>query len=319
MADIKPNFPLRFPYKRSVGPVIGAFLAGLRDQKVIGAKTPSGRVLVPPLEYEPETGEAASELVEVAATGTVIGCTHNEQPREGRTKAWALVQLDGADTSFLHALDGEAEPGSRVQIRWAAERAGHIQDIECFEPILNAKQQGTTDPQSREPVTFMNQTTAVDYLMTGTPMMKRYQDQMGQRKITGHKCPQCSLVYVPPKGYCPLCVVATGDHDEVVVEPRGTVTSFTVVDPSQYPGGGEKETYVVASILLDGASMTIGQQRVSEIAPQDVHTGLRVEAEWARDDEASAAPVGMMGNAIAYWAPNQEPDVPFEELKKHVL
>ena len=34
MADIEPNFPLRFPYKRSVGPVIGAFLAGLRDRNV---------------------------------------------------------------------------------------------------------------------------------------------------------------------------------------------------------------------------------------------------------------------------------------------
>ncbi len=327
MASIKPNFPLRFPYKRSVGPVIGAFLAGLRDQKVIGAKTPSGRVLVPPLEYEPETGEAIRELVEVATTGTVTGCTRSDEPREGRPAGWALVQLDGADSAFLHALDGEAEPGTRVRIRWAPERTGHIRDIECFEPFspgeeasgkeASGKEASGKDAKGEDTVTFMSQETAVDYLMRGTPTQARYGEQMSRHKITGHKCPECDFVYVPPRGYCPLCVVMTGDEHEVTVEPRGTVTSFTVVDPSQYPGGGEKETYVVASILLDGASVTIGQQRVSEIAPEDVHTGLRVEAEWASGDASGNA--GMMGSSIAYWAPNNEPDVPFEELKGHVL
>jgi uncharacterized OB-fold protein len=52
--------------------------------------------------------------------------------------AWALVQLDGADTSLLHALGGvaadEVATGMRVRIRWADERRGHITDIACFEP-----------------------------------------------------------------------------------------------------------------------------------------------------------------------------------------
>ena len=171
-----------------------------------------------------------------------------------------------------------------------------------------------------EPVVFMSQTTSVDYLMRETPTMARYQQQMARRKITGHKCPRCTFVYVPPKGYCPLCVVATGEDHEVVVEPKGTVTSFTVVDPSQYPGGGEKEAYVVASILLDGASVTIGQQRVSEIATEDVRTGLRVEAVWGGDDGAASGPPGAAtSNAIGHWAPNREPDIPYEELKDHVL
>lgn len=314
MAGIEPNFPLRFLYKRSVGPVIGAFLAGLRDRKVIGARTSSGRVLVPPLEYEPETGEATGDLVEVATSGTVTGCTRSDQPREGRPAAWALVRLDGADTSFLHALDGEAEPGTRVRIRWASERIGHIHDIECFEPLTDGVEEEEATSGSGEPVVFMSQMTAVDYRMLGTPTMKRYAQQLGRRRITGHRCPECALVYVPSRGYCPLCVVATGEEHEVVVEPRGTVTSFTVVDPSQYPGGGEKEVYVVASILLDGASMTIGQQRVAEIAPAELRTGLRVEVVWAADDPTSEARSG-----IAHWAPNREPDVPFEDLKQHIL
>ena len=56
----------------------------------------------------------------------------------GHPFAWALVRLDGADTSMLHALDaGDPErmaTGMRVRVRWRPERVGEIQDIACFEP-----------------------------------------------------------------------------------------------------------------------------------------------------------------------------------------
>jgi uncharacterized OB-fold protein len=109
-----------------------------------------------------------------------------------------------------------------------------------------------------------------------------------------------------------MCVVETGDEHEVVVDPKGTVTSFTVVDPSQYPGSTEKAPYVVASILIDGASMSIGQQRVAEIAPEDARTGMRIEAVWSGDDPSISG--GTMGGALSHWAPNGEPDVSPEEL-----
>jgi uncharacterized OB-fold protein len=51
--------------------------------------------------------------------------------------AWALIKLDGADTSMLHAVDAGSEKsmktGMRVRARWRSERDGRIQDIECFE------------------------------------------------------------------------------------------------------------------------------------------------------------------------------------------
>ena len=138
----KPTFTLEFPYRRSVGPVIGKFLAGLRERQLFGATTPAGRVLVPPLEYDPETGEATTGLVPVEETGVVTGFSWVAEPNGkepiDRPFAWALVKLDGADTSMLHALDaGSPEAvrtGLRVRVRWAAERRGHMSDIECFEP-----------------------------------------------------------------------------------------------------------------------------------------------------------------------------------------
>ena len=57
------------------------------------------------------------------------------------------------------------------------------------------------------------------------------------------------------------------------------VTTFTVVDPVQYQGQEEKSPYVVAAILLDGAGVALGSQRLGEIEPDDVRIGMRVEVE----------------------------------------
>src|SRR3974377_1599473 len=64
---------LEYPYSRSVGPVIGAFLTGWRDGKVLGATAPDGRVIVPPTEYDPTTAEPTGELVEVGPAGALAG------------------------------------------------------------------------------------------------------------------------------------------------------------------------------------------------------------------------------------------------------
>lgn len=136
------TYTLELPYRRSVGPVVGAFLTGLRDQRVFGSRTAAGRVIVPPLEYDPETGDAISDLVEVGAAGTVTSWGWIAEPLRKHPLdhpfAWVLVQLDGADTSIVHALDIADEDavatGMRVAIRWADDRQGHITDIACFEP-----------------------------------------------------------------------------------------------------------------------------------------------------------------------------------------
>ena len=133
---------LEYPYTRSVGPVIGRFLGGLRDGRIEGIRTSDGRVMVPPVEYDPQTGAALSEWVEVGTAGVVATWAWVASPRAkhplDRAFAWALVRLDGADTAMLHAVDavdeGRMSTGIRVRVRWRDERAGHIRDIACFEP-----------------------------------------------------------------------------------------------------------------------------------------------------------------------------------------
>jgi len=138
---------LEYPFSRTVGPVQSAFLTGLREGLVLGVRTSDGRVLCPPVEYDPVTSDELTELVELGDTGTVTTWSWEPSPRTNQPLdhpfAWALVRLDGADTGLLHAVDAGAPEriatGSRVHIRWAAERVGAITDIACFEPADGAE------------------------------------------------------------------------------------------------------------------------------------------------------------------------------------
>jgi uncharacterized OB-fold protein len=137
-------YVLEYTYRRSVGPVLGRFLTALRDGRIEGVRTASGKVLVPPAEYDPESGDAVGEAVEVGQAGVVTtwAWAPNPRPTQPLAKpfAWALVKLDGADTAMLHAVsvasEADMKTGMRVKARWRpqAERVGAINDIACFEP-----------------------------------------------------------------------------------------------------------------------------------------------------------------------------------------
>lgn len=138
---LRAPLTLEYPFRRTTGPVIGAFLTGLREGRIIGIRDESGSVVVPPVEYDPRSGASLTELVQVGTEGEVVSWSWNERVRDGqpfdRPFAWAMVRLDGADTPMLHALDAPHDAvstGMRVRVRFAEERAGEMSDIECFEP-----------------------------------------------------------------------------------------------------------------------------------------------------------------------------------------
>ena len=239
--------------------------------------------------------------------------------------AWVLVQLDGADTKMLHALDAasmdDVGKGMRVRVRWRCERTGLITDIECFE-AANGAAADKPEPVEADPVQFMQQVIGLDYAIRPSPLQKRFSVAIREGRIVGHKCPDCGKVYVPPKGYCPLCCVVTDVSHEVQVSDTGIISSFTVVTPIQYPGQEETEDYVVASVLLDGSDSTIGQQRVEGIAHNEVRSGMRVKAAWLpeseRTDDAGMWGGGF-GNAIKHFEPTGEDDAPESAYREHVF
>src|ERR1700689_5419587 len=134
---------IAFDYTRSLGPVLGQFMTGLKDRRILGARGADGRVHAPPFEYDPASSEPPEELTEVGAEGTVVSWSWMPEPLDGQPLtapfAWALIRLDGASTAMLHAVDAGAagaagaagsaavmRTGMRVRARWAASRVGSI-------------------------------------------------------------------------------------------------------------------------------------------------------------------------------------------------
>lgn len=132
---------LEYPYRRSLGPVLGRFFNDLLERKLVGIRTKSVGVLVPPQEYDPQTGETLDEFVDVGPGGEVVSWSWVSNPRPKQPLAhpfaFALIKLDGADGPMLHAVDAGDESklavGTRVVARFAPEPSGGILDIVCFD------------------------------------------------------------------------------------------------------------------------------------------------------------------------------------------
>lgn len=170
---------------------------------------------------------------------------------------------------------------------------------------------------------FMQQMVSLDFVSRTSPVHKRFDEQMRQRRIVGQRCPSCGKVYVPPKGFCALCCVVMDESHETEVKDTAIVTSFTVITPIQYRGQQEKEEYVLASVLLDGADSTIGQQRIGGVPNDKVRMGMKVKAVWNTPDEASEEAGGMrgwgVGAMVRHWEPSGEPDADRSHYQEHVL
>ncbi len=318
MASASPPEVLRaplvveFPFTRSLGPVQSAFLTGLRECVVLGVKTSDGRVMVPPVEYDPVTAAEIRDLVEVAATGTVTTWAWNEHPRPHQPLdtpfAWVLVRLDGADTAILHALDAPGpdavRTGMRVRIRWSAERTGAITDIACFEPHGDDPAPGPDrapaphDGVFADPVTGIVAEARLDYTYTPGRAQTAYINALAERRTVGERCPSCHKVYVPPRGACPTCGVATTDRVEV--GPAGTVTTFCIVNIKARNLDIEVP-YVYAHIALDGAGLAL-HGRIAGIPYDQVRMGLRVEPVWTEG-----------GRHPDHYRPTGEPDAEYDK------
>ncbi|MFF2601190.1 Zn-ribbon domain-containing OB-fold protein [Streptomyces californicus] len=305
---------VEFPFTRSLGPVQSAFLTGLRERTVLGVRTDDGMVLVPPVEYDPVTANELRDLVEVAPTGTVTTWAWNPSPRRDQPLdtpfAWVLVRLDGASTALLHALDApgpeSVRTGLRVRVRWAAARTGAITDIACFEPYEGAAAGGEPAPHTGEfadPVTGIVAPARLDYTHTPGRAQSAYLAALEGRRTVGERCPACRKVYVPPRGACPTCGVATAE--QVEVGPRGTVTTFCIVN-IKAKNLDIEVPYVYAHIALDGADLAL-HGRIAGIPYDQVRMGLRVEPVWV---DGVRHP--------DHYRPTGEPDADYDTYKELV-
>ncbi|KAA8886781.1 DNA-binding protein [Nocardia colli] len=306
---------VRFDYTRSVGPTIGNFLTNLRARKVVGVRGSDGRVLVPPPEYDPVTAQPLTEFVDVADTGTVETWTWVREPLPGqpfdRPFAWALIRLDGADTTLLHAVDVAApediHTGLRVRVKWAAETTGSIHDIASFVP--GEESEAPVAATDGEPITVITTPVALDYKHTASPQETVYLRGLAEGKLLGGRTDAAGKVYFPPRGANPTDGRPT---DEVVELPdRGTVTTFCIVNVP-FLGQRIKPPYVAAYVLLDGADIPV-LHLVLGCEASEVRMGMRVEAVWKPREEW-----GFGLENVDHFRPSGEPDAEYDTYKHHL-
>ncbi|HEX4288436.1 MAG TPA: OB-fold domain-containing protein [Trebonia sp.] len=319
MTETQLHAPMEiaFDYTRSLGPVLGEFMTGLRDRRILASRGSDGRVHAPPFEYDPVTSLPPQELVEVGPAGTVLSWSWLPAPLAGqplgRPFGWALIRLDGADTALLHAVDaGSADAmrtGMRVRPRWAHERVGSIRDIACFEPGEAAAGPADSAAGDAAPVTMTITPVQLRYEHTASAAESAYLRGLSEGRLIGQRCPACGKVYVPSRGVCPADGVPA--DSQVELPDIGTVTTFSVVNVG-YPGQKVTPPYVAAAVLLDGADIAF-QHLILGCEPSEVHLGLRVRAVWRPREEWDTT-----AENISHFGPAGEPDAPYETYARFI-
>lgn len=320
---------ITFPYKRSLGPVVGAFMTAMTERRILGIRN-GDQVLVPPMEWDPATGaELAHEFVEVGPAGTVTSWTWVPSPSEQHPLdhpfAFALIQLDGATTPLLHAVDaGSPETlteGARVAPRWRGTRLGRIDDIVCFVPGETPEVEGVDTGPAGEPVARMDYLASITYRNPVPDATDRATEASKEHRLLGLRCPTCGRVYAGGRGYCPIDAIELGPDCEVDLPHTGTITNYAIVTPVQYPGQTETEPFVRAFVLLDGTDVIVPYSAVIELPADEMRVGVRVAAVWASPAEEIDEGGGMGGawGALVGWIPSGEPDVNDPDLVNRIF
>jgi uncharacterized OB-fold protein len=163
--------------------------------------------------------------------------------------------------------------------------------------------------QGVEPVKAIRTPARLDYVYSAGKASTHFLREVAKKRLVGQRCPVCSMVYIPPRGSCPVDGVALGE--DVELGHSGTITSFCVVNVP-FMGTLMEIPYTSGLILLDGSDIPI-MHLIQEVNVADVHSGMRVEAVWVPDEE-----IGPTLESIRYFRPNGEPDAPYETYKDNV-
>jgi len=161
--------------------------------------------------------------------------------------------------------------------------------------------------EQQDMITGIDVPIALKYNFTAGAGPARFLSQVKKGVLTGQRCPRCEQVYIPPRGSCAACGVAT--EEEVVVSDKATVQSFTIVS-IPIPTNPIEPPYIIANLVADGANISF-IHLMSDCVNEEVRIGQRVQAVWKPEEEWDYA----MDN-IRYFKPIDEADVPVEQIGK---
>jgi len=111
-----------------------------------------------------------------------------------------------------------------------------------------------------------------------------YEEIRDRCKIWGIKCPQCNLVFVPPKDNCPKCFCKMNEWIEL--SGTGILTTYTIV---RYPVPmiqPVEPPFPLGIIHLDGADTGL-IHLLGEIDIDQIEVGMRMQAVFKEKREGN--------------------------------
>lgn len=318
---------MRFTYTRTYGPVVGRFIAGLTEERLLGQRASDGSVFVPPTGYDPRDSSSLHEWVEVASIGTITARAWVASPAEHHPFehpfGWAQIRLDGASNDLTHFVFGDRGKlgvGERVVARWVAEPKGTLRDLSHFAPLeasdnLDPGRAEASDAAPRpenakslpEPVEGTEVPVEIDYQIYAGFAMSDFLRGLERDELVGARAPGSDVVYVPPVGVCPLTLEATTER--VLLSPTATLITFIIV---HIPVRDKSIPlpYACGDILLDGAD-TPFLGLIRDVDAENVRRGMRLRAILLPKSERVQGK-----SAISHFVPTNEPDVDVDALVK---
>lgn len=108
----------------------------------------------------------------------------------------------------------------------------------------------------------------------GATTSKFFIEIRDQKRILGIKCPQCNMVFVPPRSTCGRCFSPLKDWVEV--SDKGTLQTYTIV---HYPTPVQPvpTPLIYGIVKLDGADTGLAHL-INETDYERLHIGMRVQA-----------------------------------------
>lgn len=120
--------------------------------------------------------------------------------------------------------------------------------------------------------------------------INRYLAELKNGKIIAKECRQCNRIMLPPRMFCELCFVPSGNW--VFVEDTGVINTFSIChvnwDASRIKKG--EKPHLPAVIEIDGASEGMGiMHRLGEVDPDQIKIGMKVKAVWKPESERTGS------------------------------
>jgi len=124
--------------------------------------------------------------------------------------------------------------------------------------------------------------------------MDKFYDGLEQKKIVANKCPECGVVFVPPRKVCGKCKIKIPlDQNWVELTDQGTLVNYTKTQykVSDRRSRKSKSFQIIGMVNIDGSNTAIVYPL--ELESEEIELGMKVKIQWA--EEPKGAPSDIEG------------------------